>query len=166
MADDAGAPAPQMAEAQSASPERLKQRTIMSKGAASSRALSEQRRMAEPLPAQWQGDHSGVNEPATMVTRDQKEWDAFWENHGGVPPDDIPSIDFRYFDAVGVFSGQKNTSGYSVEITNVRTLSEKTVVTYRESMPLQSGFMAQVLTSPYHIQLIPKTGLPVKFNKK
>ncbi len=110
--------------------------------------------------AQWQGQMSQIATPQNVVIKTFKDWQAFW------PGQIAPDVDFETFMVVGVFAGTKPTAGYAVEILDVKTLSDKILVTYREINPSTGALSAQVLTQPYHLRLVPKTSLPVIFEKQ
>ena len=67
---------------------------------------------------------------------------------------------------VGVFAGAKPTSGYRVEIMNVQMMQDKVVVDYRETSPPAGMAAAAILTQPYDLRVIPRTSLPITFQRE
>lgn len=62
--------------------------------------------------------------------------------------------------------GQRNTAGYSIEITSVEKLGDRIVVSFIEKKPGPGDMVAQVITYPYIVASIPKTTLPIEFVKQ
>ena len=91
---------------------------------------------------------------------------ALWREHGSTRPQ--PPVDFGKEMVVAVFLGSRNTSGYAVDILGYRSASpglKDVIVEYRETAPGRDAISAQVLTSPYHIVVIPKQTGTVSFQK-
>jgi hypothetical protein len=108
-----------------------------------------------------QGATSNVEEPRQVVVRTAAEWQALWKEHS--PGSAPPAVDFAQSTVVGVFLGSRPTAGFSVEISAVRTEDSRTVVEYIERRPPRDAFVAQVLTSPFHLVRIMRTAGPVEF---
>ncbi|MBK8870179.1 MAG: zf-HC2 domain-containing protein [Elusimicrobia bacterium] len=128
--------------------------------------ISTKRGPAPPLP-EWQGDSSGVTDAREIIIRSVKEWDAFWVEHQSIhyPPAPVPPVDFNAQMVVGVFAGDKGSSGYSVEVTKVSSTAVETLVEYHLSTPdIQSdkSFLA-VMTQPHHLKVVPRSDRPVRF---
>jgi hypothetical protein len=62
--------------------------------------------------------------------------------------------------------GQRNTAGYSVEITSIKNMGNQIEVKYLEKKPGPGDMVAQVITYPYVVASIPKTALPIQFEKQ
>jgi hypothetical protein len=127
---------------------------------------------------EWKGFYSGVSSPKNIVVRSQKEWEDLLAQHqgaappqnallqSGFPPPPLPaSVDFRSSMAVAVFAGQKPTAGHAIEMTAIQPEAGRIVVSYRETAPGPDRMAAQVLTSPYHIKIVPRSDLPVLFQR-
>lgn len=103
------------------------------------------------------GDDSGVRTVRHVVVSSQQAWEDLWAEHTAdvFPRGSIPRVNFDAEFVVAVFSGQKPTSGYVVEIERMSaqpgTLSRPPVliVEFREEGP--SGFEEDVITYPGHI---------------
>src|SRR5262245_55799000 len=99
------------------------------------------------------GVRSGVREPLPAGARTPDEWSALWARHAGRPAS--PPVDFDTEMVVAVFLGTRPTSGYAVEITQVRASGQGIDVTYRERTPPPGSLLRPVLTIPFHIIRIP-----------
>jgi hypothetical protein len=98
-----------------------------------------------------------------VVARTAAEWQALWKEHS--PGSALPAVDFAQSMVVGVFLGSRPTAGFSVEVTAVRTEGSRTVLEYTERLPPRDAFVAQVLTSPFHLVRIMRTAGPVEFRR-
>ena len=113
------------------------------------------------------GSQSGVRERKFVVIKNENDWKALWTSHTSlsVPPRAMPPADFQTEMIVAVFSGEKPTGGYSIEITGIREDSIKHAleVVVHESNPSRDAMVTQVLTQPYHIVKLRQIQLPVTF---
>ena len=112
------------------------------------------------IAAQWSGAHSGADAPATLVIRNAGDWAALWARLGREAP--------RVFDpareiGVAVFIGERRTGGYSVEWVGLRPTGDTLVIEYRERVPPPDAMLAQVITSPWAVAVLPHTGGRIKF---
>lgn len=71
-------------------------------------------------------------------------------------------IDFSQYIILASFSKLRNTGGYSIEINRILEYPFEIIVTVKNLIP--SGFVPAVITQPYHIVKIPKTGKEIIFN--
>jgi hypothetical protein len=109
-----------------------------------------------------QGAMSNIEEPRNVVVRTAAEWQALWKEHD--PDHPAPAVDFAESMAVGVFLGSRPTAGFAVEITAVRAEGTRTIVEYRERRP-GGDFVAQILTSPFHIIRVERSVGAVDFRR-
>lgn len=113
------------------------------------------------------GSQSGVRERKLVVIKNENDWKALWTSHTSlsVPLKAMPPADFQTEMIVAVFSGEKPTGGYSIEITGIREDSTKHAleVVVHESNPSRDAMVTQVLTQPYHIVKLRQIQLPVTF---
>ncbi len=120
-----------------------------------------------PLPTEWQGDSSGITEYREVIIKDSASWKKLWAEHqsnrGNPPP--APAVDFNKYMIVGIFLGDRGSSGYSARITDMKEAGKELVVSYRETRPSSSGMQLAVITQPYHLKAIPRTNRPVRFVK-
>ncbi len=107
---------------------------------------------------EWLGASSGIVQPRTVVIRTGNEWKTLWQEHSHSVP---PRVDFDQQMVIGIFGGEKHTSGYNLEIVSISEGAAELVVSYREGPPS----LAQVMTQPYVLRVVPKSNLPFRFQK-
>jgi hypothetical protein len=110
-----------------------------------------------------QGAMSNIEEPRTAVVRTAAEWEALWKEYD--PAHAAPVIDFAQSTVLGVFLGSRPSAGFAVEITGVKTERDRTIVEYVERRPPRDAFVAQVVTSPFHIVRVPRTTGAIEFRR-
>lgn len=114
-----------------------------------------------------QGFSSGMRERRFIVIKGQKEWESLWREHksAGSPRKEVPAIDFKQEMLIGVFSGEKRTGGYRIEITKIEEDLAKNQlnVHFRETGPPPDSMVVQMLTRPYHIVKLKRVDFPVAF---
>jgi hypothetical protein len=66
---------------------------------------------------------------------------------------------------VGVFLGTRPTAGFAAEIVGYRAVDGNLVIQYREGAPPRGAITAQVLTSPFHLVVVPRRPGTVTFEK-
>lgn len=117
-----------------------------------------------PSPQEWKGNNdSSIARSGQIVVQNDEQWIRFWAEHH--PHEAAPEVDFSQRMVVGVFLGQRPADGFKVDIQGVRTLPDAMIVDYLESAPPPGTFQIGVTVFPYDIQIIPRSALPVKFNK-
>ena len=109
-----------------------------------------------------QGSSSQIQEPREVVVRSAAEWERLWSAHSSQP---LPTVDFSRSLVVGVFLGTRPTAGYTVEITAVNGDDDRVVVEYLEHRPAPDAFVAQVLTSPFHVVSLPRDVGAIEFRR-
>jgi PrcB C-terminal len=110
-----------------------------------------------------QGAMSTIEEPRQAVVRTAAEWQALWKAHQPETP--APAVDFAQSLVVGVFLGSRPSAGFEVEIVAVKTEANRVVVEYVERRPPRDAFVAQILTSPFHVVRIMRTAASVEFRR-
>lgn len=118
----------------------------------------------------WRGTSSGITDARQIVIRSKKEWETLWAQHQSIqyPPQPVPIVDFEKQMVVGVFSGDKGSSGYETTILDVAFDVAEVRVFYHLSTPERQpgmGFLA-VMTQPHHLKSVPRSDLPVRFVEK
>jgi len=100
------------------------------------------------------GTCSGIEDVLQQVVRDQAAWTDLWTRHSSnvQPPPAEPAVDFDAQTVIAIFTGTKNSGGYSVEIKSV----EGGKVTFTTTSPPPGGITTQALTQPHHIVKVPK----------
>jgi len=114
---------------------------------------------------EWKGANGGLPAPAEKIIRTPEEWASLWrQTHAGqVPPPAAPKIDFTTQMVLAVFMGERPSGGYAITIEEVAVGDKDVHVTFREQSPPPDAITAQVLTQPYHIVVVKKSALPVRF---
>ncbi len=117
--------------------------------------------------AEWKGNHCGITEQKHMVITDPKDWAELWKrvHRGKIPIPEVPTIDFNKNMVLAVFMGQKPTSGYAIQITEISRTNGEVVVKVKEVTPPKGAILLQVLTQPFHIVVVPKVEAQVRFVK-
>lgn len=101
-----------------------------------------------------------------LVIESQDEWEEFWSRHTSVhlPAPNAPEVDFSKEMVVAVFSGEKPTGGYSIEIIEAKPTEDEVSVYYEETPPEPGQPVTEALTQPFHIVKINRIDdLPVEF---
>jgi hypothetical protein len=109
----------------------------------------------------WSGDYGAGNEGTRTVT-DEAAWKALWRSLSAGP---APAVDFAKERLVAIFLGPRPTGGYSVEIVDIVTSPSRMIVRYREQVPPSGQTPREGATAPYAIKAVPRTELPVRFEK-
>ncbi len=109
----------------------------------------------------WSGDYAGGNE-GTRTIEDAKSWAALWRTLSTAPR---PAVDFTRSRVVAVFLGARPTGGYAVEFADVLPTPRRVVVRWREQVPEPGQSPSDGATSPYALKVIPRSDLPVRFEK-
>jgi hypothetical protein len=114
---------------------------------------------------EWKGFNVGIERAAEKVIRTPAEWTALWrEAHSiQVPPPAVPKVDFDKEMVIAVFMGQRPTGGYAITIEDVVFGDKEIRVTVREQSPPPDALTTQALTQPFHMVVVKKSALPVKF---
>jgi len=99
-----------------------------------------------------QGTQSRIEEPRHVVVRTVEAWRELWAAHSLQP---APIVDFSRVVVVGVFIGARPTAGFRVEITGVTSQAGRAVVRFVEHRPAPDAILAQIITAPFHLVLLP-----------
>jgi anti-sigma factor RsiW len=123
---------------------------------------------AAPPPAQWKGNSSGVVQSENVLVRTPEEWKALWTEHtqNKTLPPLAPEVDFSKYSVVGVFVGNKPTSGWRVDITHLQFGRDAVHIQYRIIPPPVGARRMLEPTQPFEFRIIPKTDLPVIFTEE
>jgi len=108
---------------------------------------------------EWRGLIGGPENASTFVARNMEDWQKLWAMISAKPPVTFdPTSDI----AVGIFLGTRHTRNYSMKIISAEEEDGVFVVEYMQDEP-GKNLVIQALTTPYLIQLLPKTDLKVDF---
>lgn len=108
------------------------------------------------------GELSGVTEPMDLVVKGESEWEYLWDltHRHLVPKPDLPQIDFEKEMVLATLMGERNSSGYRIEICEVAF--EEGLITVRVKNHETPGNLT-IMTQPYHIVTIPKYPYKIEF---
>ena len=109
-----------------------------------------------------QGDLPGPGTSGVHAVRTPQDWQKFQRERGLNWP---IAIDFTRDMVIAVFLGTRNSAGYKIEIAEIRAEPHHTEITYREIPPAATNPVAQMLTNPYVLAVIPQPQTPVMFSK-
>lgn len=103
---------------------------------------------------QWQGLSGGGEAAGTHLLRSTAEWQAFWRQVDKPVPRPLDSA--REL-AVVVALGQRRTAGYRAEIVGSYPAGDAWVIEYREHKPEPGMMLAQMITEPWAVTIVPRT---------
>jgi hypothetical protein len=111
---------------------------------------------------EWKGTNSGIRAFQTAAVKSQAEWTALWALHvpGAVPP----PVDFAQDMVLAVFAGEKPTGGHVAEIVRFTLETAQGRAVYRLTAPPADALSTQALITPFHIVLVKRTDLPIRFD--
>jgi VWFA-related protein len=97
------------------------------------------------------------------VVRNEQDWAALWAQ---LPTKQAaPQVAFDQMMVVGVFLGNRPTSGYKVEIAGVGKDGDTLIVMYREVPPVQGSSVTATVTTPFAVAGVTKHDGPIRFEK-
>jgi len=114
------------------------------------------------------GTYSGVTERMAVVVTDEQAWQKLWQQHASraVPAPPAPAVDFSKESVLVVYMGEKNSGGYSIEVTGVQKENGKLAVSVRQTSPGPGTMTTMALTQPFHMVRIPKVQAGTNVNVK
>lgn len=107
----------------------------------------------------WSGPQSAAQLDIFLTARDQRGWQILWQLIGETAPGPLPDGAM----AVGVFLGPRPTGGYAVRLADLFAEEEAVFALYDETVPGPDQMVAQVITSPFAVQLLRRHPQPVHF---
>lgn len=117
---------------------------------------------------QWGYYAKGYAHPTYLAINDQETWTRVWTqafcDSYSCPP--TPQVDFEHRTVLVVFLGQKPTSGYAVNVTQVTQQGSELHVLVTLTTPGRSCGEYEVLTFPFHFVDLPKTSMAVTFTNQ
>ena len=106
------------------------------------------------------------NNPTAVVVNSQEKMTEYFTKHENTcPVASDPTIDFTKFYMVGIFAGQKSTSGYAIKMTSIVENNCEIIINFYEKGPQAGEAITQVPTYPSDFILIPKTAKAILFNR-
>jgi len=103
-------------------------------------------------------------EPLLTIIEDQDKLESFYSflHRNRIPRPEPPELAFESSFVVYVSYGQKNTSGYSIDLLRIDIQRSVLVINSQLKRPLPDSFQAQVITNPYLLLLLPRDVLKNK----
>jgi len=114
---------------------------------------------------EWKGNHCGYSKAARLVIKSKDRWKEVWGkmHHLRLSKPELPKIDFQKEMVIAVFMGEHKSGGYEIEIIRVTKTEEEIVVEVEEKQPPPESLRTMALTQPYHIAVIKRSPLRVRF---
>lgn len=114
---------------------------------------------------EWKGYHCGYTEPSRLVIKAEDRWKEVWGkvHRLRLPRPELPEIDFEKEMVVAVFMGMRKSGGYEIEIIKITKTEEEIVAVVKEKESPSDSLQTMALTQPYHIVVIKRSSLPVRF---
>jgi hypothetical protein len=106
----------------------------------------------------WQGEHSTVQEPKTVVATTQSEWNALWSAVSTPAPD---GFDEKRQTGVGIFLGRRGAEGFGVRVVSMGPRDGKFVIEIEETGPGSSAVSGGAAATPWLMLLIDRPDLPI-----
>jgi hypothetical protein len=113
-----------------------------------------------PKASEWFGAVSPYEQFSAQVIRDSGAWSSICRKMSRTPPRDLAAPEEM---ALAVFLGLRRTAGYDLAIERVGQAGSVQLFRARELAPAQDAFVAQVLTTPYRILIMPASTVAVSF---
>jgi hypothetical protein len=122
-------------------------------------------RLALKVRQEFKGQYSGFEEAGTQVVTDAAMWQRLWQqcHQGQEPQPELPAVDFEREMVLVARLGQKPSGGYDITITHIAQTDKEVVVTVQERQPPKDAMLTMALTQPYHLLIVERTKLPVRF---
>lgn len=123
------------------------------------------REFPDEVTRQW---HSGVEQRARLVIRDQAAWSDFWRDATGheTPAPPIPALDFASEMVIVAAMGSRPSGGYAIAIESVQESAAGLHVSVMESSPGPQCMVLTVITAPVVAVRVPRRDGPVAFVEK
>ncbi len=117
-------------------------------------------RAGQPVPIiqEYTGQQGPFTDRGFLVVQRPEAWQALW----GTRP--APAVDFTQQSVLVALMGQQPTAGYGIRITDVRATGTRILAYVDETRPRPGDMVAQVITYPYDMVVVPKLTQPVAFD--
>lgn len=114
---------------------------------------------------EWKGSRCGYVEPLKSVISTENQWKEIWGTMFRylLSKPELPKIDFDKEMILAAFMGEHRTGGYEIRIKRVMKTDKEIVAYIEERKPDPESFRTMALTQPYHVVVIKKYSLPVRF---
>lgn len=98
--------------------------------------------------------------PTVVVLSDKAKYTSFYTrlHSGRVPRPEAPQVDFSAGRTVFFSFGKQTSAGYRIELLDVYIRGDVLVLEAMITIPLKDSMQAQVVTHPYLLVFVPKSG--------
>ncbi len=112
------------------------------------------------------GTYCALENPEQRVITNNVDWQQLWGRMYAQesPMPELPKIDFGQKMVLADFLGTRSSSGYIIEISDVKVSDSILEVSVLESTPGRNCLTTQALTQPFHVALIPRWEKAIRFN--
>ena len=116
---------------------------------------------------EWKGSRCGYVEPSKSVISTEEQWKEIWDKMFRylLTQQELPKIDFDTEMILAAFMGERRTGGYEIRIKRIMKTDKEIVAYIEEREPDPESFRTMALTQPYHVVVIKKYSLPVRFRR-
>jgi hypothetical protein len=120
-------------------------------------------RLRPEMPAFTQ--NSGIDERKQFILRNAEQWAAAWRLiHGRsrpIPPE--PVVEFVWEMVVVAALGRQRSGGFTIRVDRAYLEGSTTVIIVREEAPAEGCIVADAVTSPLDIAILPLLPEPIEF---
>ncbi len=109
-----------------------------------------------------QGQHSGIGFEQFFEIRHPDDWQTLWQRHSTSEP--LPLINFQETMLIAVFYGQKQTSGYAIQIKRIIETPQQLIAHVELQKPARHSQRNMMITQPFMIVSLPRSNKPVSFH--
>jgi hypothetical protein len=101
------------------------------------------------------GPYSGANEYEVKLVTNQREWEQIWQVAKGKedPLPSIPTVNFNHQYVIAAFMGQRSSSGYKIEISDIQKHGKILKVHIKK---YETPGMLTVMTNPFTLIRVPR----------
>ncbi len=111
------------------------------------------------------GNYCGITDRKNHVIKTQEDWEKLWEKTYSIqtPKPKLPKIDFNKEMIIGIFSGEHNSGGYDIEITEIKKHKGEINASFFYVSPGPKCEVTSALTQPYRFIKLKKTSKNIVF---
>ena len=111
------------------------------------------------------GNYCGITDRKNQVIKTQEDWNKLWEKTYSIqtPKPKLPKIDFNKEMIIGIYSGEHNSGGYDVEITEIKKHKGEINVSFFYVAPGPTCEVTSALTQPYCFIRLKKSNKNILF---
>lgn len=114
---------------------------------------------------EWKGLQSGYTFPSKFIIETEVQWEEVWDkiHRFRLPRPELPKIDFETEMVIAVFMGVQKSGSYDIRIVEILQAEKEIRVMVRQREPSPDTVQTMALTQPYHVVVIEKSPLPIRF---